>query len=96
MSTLNKVIPVAMVLSVGGWLVSPSWASDAGRSAAHILKELDDVPTPSFDAGKKKNRTYTRQFQTKLRRRRRSVPLNVDHGLTVDVEISGGGPRSYE
>jgi len=58
---------VAVMLGVGGWSASLS-ASGADRSAEMILKELDAIKVPSYDASKKEDQTYTPRFLTELQR----------------------------
>jgi thiol-disulfide isomerase/thioredoxin len=67
MSSDVRVYAAAVVLGVGGWMVSDSSPSGAPRSAEQILKELDNIKIPSYDASKKNDVAYVSQFLTKLR-----------------------------
>src|SRR5438034_3293863 len=59
---------VLMAIAVGmGTSTSSSWASAVHRSTEQILKELDAIKIPNFDASKKDDRAYTRQFLTRLK-----------------------------
>jgi hypothetical protein len=54
------------VLMAAGW-ASSSWAAWPGeRSAGEILKELDGIKIPWYNAGKKADQAYTRQFLANL------------------------------
>ena len=66
MRTFANVTFMSVVLGVGGWAGSFSSAAGADRSAEQIIEELDDVKIPSYDASKKNDATYARQFPTKL------------------------------
>jgi thiol-disulfide isomerase/thioredoxin len=67
MHPFGRVSFIAVMLGVGGWTASLS-ASDRDRSADQILEELDAIKLPSYNAGKKDDQTYTRQFLTELQR----------------------------
>jgi thiol-disulfide isomerase/thioredoxin len=66
MHTFAKIIFVGLILGVGGWAASFSSASGADRSAEQILKELDGIKIPLYNASKKNDQFYVSQFRTKL------------------------------
>ena len=71
MSMLEKVILAVVVLTLGGADFAPALAQDSGRSAAQILKELDLIKTPVFDASKERDMAYAREFRAKFQEARK-------------------------
>jgi thiol-disulfide isomerase/thioredoxin len=71
MSALEKVILTAVVLIVAGSGFSSAPAQESSRSAAQILKELDEVKPPLFDTSKGTDQAYAREYRTKVRETRK-------------------------
>jgi thiol-disulfide isomerase/thioredoxin len=58
---------VAVVLGVGLGIVSPAPAPGADRTAEQILKELEAVKLPTFDAKQRQDQAYLREYLAQRR-----------------------------
>jgi thiol-disulfide isomerase/thioredoxin len=67
MSSVPKGTWAAVVLGVGGWIASTAAACQADRSAEPILKDLDAVKAPKFDARMAQSQSYLRRYHIKQR-----------------------------
>jgi thiol-disulfide isomerase/thioredoxin len=65
MSRIAKGTWAAIVLGVGGSIASAGAAPGADRSAEQILKELDAVKYPTFDAKRRQDQAYMREYLAK-------------------------------
>ena len=59
---------VAVVLGVGMGISSVAPAPGADRTAEQILKELDAVPYPTFDASRRQDQDYIREYEMNWQR----------------------------
>lgn len=61
-SMSQSVRRTLVVLVLGGFVGAAGWAHAADRTPADILKELDGITLPKFDAAKRTDQEYVQQY----------------------------------